>query len=89
MKGLHKNTVVRLAQDPQQEGQKRSSIIEDSAGHVLKEDKAVLIRWTEYCKDLYSFPMETTKHPLRRPLVNKDLTHLRVLREEVQSANES
>lgn len=67
MKGLHKNAVVRLAQDPQQEGQKRSSIIEDSAGHVLMEDKAVLVRWTEYCNDLYSFPMETTKHPLRRP----------------------
>jgi exonuclease III len=38
--------------------QPKASVIADADGNLLTESAAVLSRWTEYCSDLYNYPLQ-------------------------------
>ena len=40
---------------------RKKSNIEDANGIPLEDDNAKLDRWTEYCKDLYNYPIKTDR----------------------------
>ena len=55
---LNKNNSKRayqLVKDLTSEKQGRSSTIQDKSGKCLTEEKGILIRWTEYCSELYNY----------------------------------
>ena len=37
-----------------------TSIIEDKNGQPIAEEHSILKRWTEYCQELYNYPIKPT-----------------------------
>ena len=67
--------------------QDKSTVIENKDGELLTENAAVLSRWTEYCKELYNYPIQPDTNILgeeTRP--SKEPSPLPVMREEVEEA---
>lgn len=57
-RSLHRIEMCRLWSKGQQH---KSSVISDSAGNLLTEEKAVLDRWTEYCFDYTASSLRRTR----------------------------
>ena len=66
--------------------QVRSTAIEDNSGELLTESSAVLNRWTEYCQELYNFPIQPDTALLDRNAAARSLSPLPVMKEEVEEA---
>ena len=66
--------------------QNKSPIIEDSAGEPLTDSAAILKRWTEYCRDLYNYPISPDRTFLDPNGPEKISSTLPVLKEEVEEA---
>ena len=65
----------------------KSSVIEDKNGNLLTENSAVLARWTEYCKELYNYPIQPDTAILAgetRP--QEEPSPIPIMREEVEEA---
>ena len=65
--------------------QNKSPIIEDKDGEPLTESAAILDRWTEYCKELYNYPISPDESFLDNRQ-EKLTSTLPVLRAEVEEA---
>jgi hypothetical protein len=66
--------------------QNKTTVIEDSSGELLTESFAVLTRWTEYCRELYNYPIEPDISLLDSDLSQRETAQLPVLKEEVEEA---
>ena len=66
--------------------QAKSSVIEDSSGNLLTESSAVLNRWTEYCQELYNYPIQPDKNILEGVATPRVPSPIPILREEVEEA---
>ena len=66
--------------------QNKSPIIENKEGEPLTESAAILERWTEYCSDLYNYPISPDKRFLDPIGQDKTPSTLPVLKEEVEEA---
>ena len=68
--------------------QNKSPIIENNTGEPLTDSAAILERWTEYCRDLYNYPISPDRNFLDKDENVKERTPstLPVLREEVEEA---
>lgn len=65
----------------------KTSAIEDANGTLLTENEEVLKRWTEYCEELYNFPIHPDTNILNQPTITvKEPSPLPVLKEEVEEA---
>ena len=75
----------QLVKDLTSEKQGRSSTIQDKSGKCLTEEKEILIRWTEYCSELYNYEScgDNTVLDCSQP-PEEDLQP--ILREEVEIA---
>ena len=69
--------------------QNRTSVIEDKKGELLTDDEAVLNRWTEYCQELYNFPLQPDKSILVDEPKHNIPEPLPVMKEEVKEAVKS
>ena len=66
--------------------QNRSSVIEDTSGELLTESSAVLNRWTQYCQELYNYPIQPDDSLLDGVSTTREPSPLPVMREEVEEA---
>ena len=67
--------------------QDKSMVIENKDGELLTEKEEVLKRWTEYCKELYNYPIQPDKSILEEEIrPPKEPSPLPVMREEVEEA---
>lgn len=67
--------------------QNRSSVIEDTSGELLTENSAVLNRWTQYCQELYNYPIQPDDSLLDGDSTpSREPSPLPVMREEVEEA---
>ena len=67
--------------------QSKSSVIENKDGNLLTESSAVLTRWTEYCKELYNYPIQPDTTLLEEETrEQKEPSPLPIMREEVEEA---
>ena len=67
------------------EKKKKQNVIENKKSKLLTEELEVRKRWTEYCKDLYNYPIK----PDTNRLVSRDADsgeNLPILRSEVENA---
>ena len=67
----------------------KSPIIEDKIGEPLTDSTAILERWTEYCQELYNFPISPDQSLLEDRRQDRTPSKLPVLREEVEEAIKS
>ena len=69
------------------EKQNKTTAIEDKDGNLLTESSEVLNRWTEYCKELYNFPIQPDTSLLQRDLrPPQEPSPLPIMKEEVEAA---
>ena len=62
-------------------------VIENKNGELLTEKEAVMERWTEYCKELYNYPIRPNNSILEEKIrPPEEPTPLPVIREEVEEA---
>ena len=67
--------------------QNRASVIEDSSGELLTESSAVLTRWTQYCQELYNYPIQPDNGLIKGDITpQREPSPIPVLREEVEEA---
>ena len=67
--------------------QNKSTVIEDKDGNLLTESSAVLARWTEYCEELYNYPIQPDTTILQEEIrPQKEPSPLPIMREEVEKA---
>ena len=66
--------------------QNQMTVIEDQDGELLTEKAAVMERWTEYCKELYNFPITPDTALLNKERGTREVENLPVLKEEVKHA---
>ena len=67
--------------------QDRSMVIENRDGELLTEKEEVLKRWTEYCNELYNYPIQPDSSILEEEIrPPKEPSPLPVMREEVEEA---
>jgi len=67
--------------------QTKSSVIEDSSGNLLTESSAALNRWSEYCQELYNYPIQPDKSIIEEEAATSRVpSPLPILREEVEEA---
>ena len=62
----------------------KSPIIEDKAGEPLTDSAAILERWTEYCQELYNFPISPDQSLLedrRQDRSTRQKAYVLILRE--------
>ena len=64
----------------------KSSVIEDKSGTLLTESTAVLTRWTQYCQELYNYPLQPDRTVLDENAPERIPSPLPVLKEEVEEA---
>lgn len=77
-------TLKKLTCDQQSH---KSPIIEDASGELLTESAAVLKRWTQYCQELYNFPIQPDNILLDKDKTQqKEPSPLPVLKEEIDEA---
>ena len=62
------------------------SNIEDANGVPIEDDSARLERWTEYCRDLYNYPIKTDQSKLHNTREENEEQPLPILKEEVINA---
>ena len=62
------------------------SNIDDANGLTIEYDSARLERWTEYCKDLYNYPIKTYQAKLYNTREKDEEQTLKILKEEVLKA---
>uniref|UniRef100_A0A3B1JXQ2 ribonuclease H n=1 Tax=Astyanax mexicanus TaxID=7994 RepID=A0A3B1JXQ2_ASTMX len=66
--------------------QNQLTVIEDKDEELLTEKAAVMERWTEYCKELYNFPIKPDNTLLKKEQDTREVARLPVLKEEVRHA---
>ena len=65
---------------------RKMSNIEDANGVPIEDDSARLERWTEYCRDLYNYPIKTDQSKLHNTREENEEQPLPILKEEVINA---
>ena len=58
---VHSKRVYNIIKAITNPTNRKISNIEDAIGIPLEDDTAKLDRWTEYCKDLYNYPIKTDR----------------------------
>ena len=58
-RGVHRKRAYKTIKVINNSINRKMSNIEDTNGVPIEDDSARLERWTEYCKDLYNYPIKT------------------------------
>ena len=64
---------------------KQTRVIENKDGDTISEDTEIEKRWTEYCNNLYNYPI----NPDKNTLINREVEvsdNLLILKSEVENA---
>ena len=60
-RGVHSKRAYNTIKVITNQTNRKISNIEDANGILVEDDTAKLDRWTEYCKDLYNYPIKTDR----------------------------
>ena len=71
-RGVHSNRTYNTIKAITNPTNRKISNIEDANGISLEDDNAKLDRWTEYCKDLYNYPIKTDRAKVETYNIRED-----------------
>jgi hypothetical protein len=84
-KGRSKYVYATLMK-PTKTQQNTSSAIEDTSGELLTESSAVLNRWTQYCQELYNYPIQPDDSLIDEYYKLRESSPLPVVKENMEEA---
>ena len=80
-------TAYRVLRTLTTTNQPRATVIDDKDGKLLTDQDQVLKRWTEYCDELYNFPIQPDTATVNNPLYpSDDEESPSILKREVEEA---
>ena len=88
-RGVHSKRAYNTIKEITNPTNRKISNIEDSNGIILEDDTEKLDRWTEYCKDLYNYPIKTDRSKIETDNSRQDEHPLPILKSEVIHAIKS
>ena len=83
--GRHKKRAYEILKSLTKTPARSTSIIEDKNGQTLTEEHYILKRWTEYCHELYNYPIKPD-HSVITSQNTDNVDELSIFKSEVEDA---